>query len=254
MSPYPEWLHFVSWIGLSLAFICFLIIAADEIRRPQKMMVMNFVWPVTALYFGPLALWAYFRVATESTRQAEAVMRHGHSGETSREIERLESHPATPTQIAVGVSHCGAGCTLGDILAEWGIFLFGMNIVGEFGTKLLLDLLAAWSLGIVYQYFTIVPMRGLSAGQGIRAAIKADTISILAFEVGLFSWMALSYYVFFPAPHLRTNEAVTWFMMQIGMIIGFITAYPATKWLLNKGWKEKMPETPRAAHRLERVA
>jgi Domain of unknown function (DUF4396) len=29
-------------------------------------------------------------------------------------------------------------------------------------------------------------------------------------------------------------------MMQIGMIIGFFTAWPVNTWLIRKGWKEKM--------------
>jgi hypothetical protein len=30
-------------------------------------------------------------------------------------------------------------------------------------------------------------------------------------------------------------------MMQIGMIVGFFTSYPANLFLLKTGWKEKMP-------------
>ena len=31
-------------------------------RRPQKMFIMNLVWPITALYFSVFALWFYFRI------------------------------------------------------------------------------------------------------------------------------------------------------------------------------------------------
>ncbi|MHB1568375.1 MAG: DUF4396 domain-containing protein [Solirubrobacteraceae bacterium] len=34
--------------------------------------------------------------------------------------------------------------------------------------------------------------------------------------------------------------SAAWFMMQIGMIIGFFTAWPVNAWLIRKGWKEKM--------------
>jgi hypothetical protein len=38
--------------------------------------------------------------------------------------------------------------------------------------------LPQWSaLGIVFQYYAIVPMRGLSPGKGLVAAVKADTLS-----------------------------------------------------------------------------
>ena len=32
--------------------------------------------------------------------------------------------------IAVGASHCAAGCTLGDIIAEFGLFALGATIAG----------------------------------------------------------------------------------------------------------------------------
>jgi hypothetical protein len=41
-------------------------------------------------------------------------------------------------------------------------------------------------------------MRGLGLKDGLIAAAKADFISLSAFEVGLFSWIA---FVLFPAPH-----------------------------------------------------
>jgi len=47
-------------------------------------------------------------------------------------------------------------------------------------------------------------------------------------------------------------------MMQIAMLIGWATSYPANVWLLRKGWKEKMPMYPdqetMQEHRLPRAA
>ena len=53
------------------------------------------------------------------------------------------------------------------------------------------DLLLAYVLGLVFQYFAIAPMRNLSGWPGAKAAIQADTVSLVAFEVGMFAWMAL---------------------------------------------------------------
>lgn len=84
-------------------------------------------------------------------------------------------------------------------------------------------------------------MRGLSFGKGLMAAIRADTVSIALFEVGMFAWMNMTHYWLFPSPHLQSGMAGFWFMMQIAMIAGFLTALPANQWLIRKGWKEKMP-------------
>jgi hypothetical protein len=54
---HPEWLGILSLAYLSVSFACAGIINGDELRRPQTMMIMNFVWPITALYLGPAALW-----------------------------------------------------------------------------------------------------------------------------------------------------------------------------------------------------
>jgi hypothetical protein len=53
--------------------------------------------------------------------------------------------------------------------------------------------------------------------------------------------MALSRYVLFANPHLKPTEAIFWFMMQVGMVLGFLTAYPINIFLIKKGWKETMP-------------
>jgi Domain of unknown function (DUF4396) len=118
----------------------------------------------------------------------------------------------------------------------------GLTFAGMFGSRLIIDFVLAYAFGIVFQYLTIVPMRNLSFGKGVKAAIKADTISISMFELGMFGWMALVYFVLFPSPHLHPSGAVFWFMMQIAMMVGWAIAYPANVWLIKKGWKEKMPE------------
>jgi len=224
----------LAWISLAVAFACALVIAIDEVLRPQKMWIMNLVWPITALYFSLFGLWFYFLAGRAQSGSMEnnehAGMRHG-------------GPPPDPTwkQTALSTSHCGAGCTLGDIIAEFSIMGLGLTIAGSpLYASFAGDLLLAWLLGIAFQYFTIKPMRNLPPGQALVAALKADTWSILAFEVGLFSWMALTYFVFFPQPHLRPSQGLYWFMMQIGMVIGFFTSYPMNRLLLRWGVKEAM--------------
>jgi hypothetical protein len=102
-----------------------------------------------------------------------------------------------------------------------------------------IDFQFAYLLGLAFQYFAIAPMRHLSGWPGIKAAIKADTISLVAFEIGMFAWMAFSSQVLFQ-PKAEPTQAVYWFSMQIAMVIGFLTAYPANWWLIRKGLKEAM--------------
>jgi hypothetical protein len=39
---------------------------------------------------------------------------------------------------------------------------------------------------------------------------------------------------------VEVNSFEFWFMMQIAMIVGFMTSYPANWWLIKRGLKEKM--------------
>jgi hypothetical protein len=252
MPPYSDWLYLLSRAYLIFCVGCAAWIVLHEFVWPQKMAIMNIVWPITALYAGPLALWAYVRSGSKMTRVQMAIQQREAEAEVQRSSVSRTTGQSSPTreQIAVAVSHCGAGCALGDIVGEWWVFAMVLSWAGgEFLTRLVLDFILAWLFGILFQYFTIAPMRGLSFGKGVRQAIRADTLSIVAFQVGMFGWMALTYYVFFPSPHLRVNEAVFWFMMQIGMMAGFVTSYPANVFLLKQGWKEKMPQYK---HEMER--
>ena len=144
--------------------------------------------------------------------------------------------------VAVGDSHCGAGCTLGDIIGSpTVVFLLGWKILGLFLlAKYVVNYALAYIFGIAFQYCSIKPMQNLSVGQGIKEAIKADTLSLTAFQVGLFGWMAIMQLVLFPGEKLHPNHVTYWFLMQIGMILGFITAYPLNWWLIKRGTKEAM--------------
>lgn len=227
----PGWLTALAWAALAVAFASTAWIGYDIYARGyrQHMKVMEAVWPVTGLYFGPVAVIAYRAWG----RPASARWQREHG-----------DPPAKPgyASTATGVSHCGAGCTLGDIIAELAIFGLGATVAGlALGAEYIADYVAAVALGIVFQYFAIAPMRGLSLRKGLVEAAKADVASLTAFEIGLFGWMALMFFVFFPAPHhLRPDSPVYWFLMQIGMIIGFFTAWPVNGWLIRNGIKEAM--------------
>ena len=227
------WLVAVSWASLALASASAALILDDVYRRRyrQRMGIMEAVWPITALYFGPLAVCGYARWGRPASRRW--LEQHGR--------DEPPKKPAWATY-AVGVSHCGAGCTLGDIVAELTIFALGATIAGEtLLAEYLGDYVLAVGLGLVFQYFAIAPMRGLGVREGLVAATKADVLSLSAFEVGLFGWMATMAFVFYPAPHhLRPDSPVYWFLMQVGMIIGFGTAYPINVWLIRRGIKEAM--------------
>lgn len=230
----PEWLHLVAIISLVVAGICFLIIVWDLVSgNKQKMWIMNLVWPITALYAGPLALIGYFKAGRLST--SKKMEEHEKGGGQSPGMQKPFWQKA-----AVGSTHCGAGCSLGDLVAEWVLFaspivIFGNKMFGEW----LLDFVLAYLFGIAFQYFSIKPMKDLSPREGLWAAIKADTLSLTAWQAGMYGWMAISMFLIFKH-EIPQNDPVFWFLMQIAMLTGFLTSYPVNWWLITKGIKEAM--------------
>jgi hypothetical protein len=242
----PAWLHQLSITYLLLGAVCAVMIAIDEARDAQHMWIMNVVWPVTALFGTAWVVWQYFNYGRLST--------HANMHAARLRKEEPPNKRETPFYIMVanGALHCGSGCTLGDIVAEWLVFAvptvavaFGYHSL--FGERIfavwVVDYIFAYVFGILFQYFTIAPMRDLSFGAGIIAAIKADTLSLTAWQVGMYGFMAFAYFYIFRGiigVDLRTDTVEFWFMMQIAMVFGFLTAYPVNWWLIRSGIKEEM--------------
>ncbi|MGE0811751.1 MAG: DUF4396 domain-containing protein [Vicinamibacterales bacterium] len=228
MTVPARWLFVVASLSLAAAVLSTLVVAVDIAGgRRQRMWIMNVVWPLTALWSGPLGLYAYFTVGRAPAAGGR------------REVPAREK--AFWQQVAVGATHCGSGCTLGDLLAEALVTIVPVTLLGSHvaGTWAI-DLGLAFLLGIAFQYFTIAPMRHLGVRDGLAAALKADTASLLAWQLGMYGWMALSLFVWFSSETLPKGGPTFWFMMQLAMVAGFLTSYPVNWWLLRTGLKEPM--------------
>ncbi len=233
----PAWLHILSIIMLVTGVGLAMVVAADLFRHPQKMWIMNIVWPVTMLFGTVLSLWAYYRFGRMAAKDSSA-----------------DSQEETPfaVKVAKGATHCGSGCTLGDICAEW-LALFAPAVALWFGWQSLfsekifavwvVDYIFAFLFGIAFQYFTIKPMRDVGPGQALLQAVKADFLSLTAWQLGMYGFMAVAHFWIFKqllGVRLEVATPEFWFMMQIAMIFGFLTSYPVNWWLLRKGIKEAM--------------
>lgn len=234
-GTFPSWLHVVSTASIVLALVCAAIIVIDEVRHPQKMGVMNAVWPLTALFGSVSWLAAYFlwgRNVPDSN------------------VANVEQPFAAV--VMKGTSHCGAGCALADIVVEWAAYMFPAIAVwfgwhGFFAEKTFAvwipDFLVAFLLGIQFQYSSIKPMRELSPLQALRAAVKADIASITAWQLGMYGMMAAIQFLWFRRVYGGIASVASpefWFAMQIAMLAGFATSYPVNWWLIRLGVKEKM--------------
>lgn|SRR5699024_519404 len=230
------WLEVISWIAIVIGILQVLLITIDVIRYPQRMMpIMNIVWPLTGLYFPIIGIWAYYKMGRDK-EQANHKMdgkhhNHGHSNHQKKPFWQ---------SVFVSTTHCSSGCSLGDMIGAPLVFYTGFLIAGSMLlTDYVVEFILAYIFGIAFQYYGMGFQKHNQPGKALKDAIKADTWALICFEIGMFGWMALAYYVFFvemPEP----NTVVFWFMMQLAMMLGFCTSYPANWVLVKKGIKHAM--------------
>ncbi|OYY79665.1 MAG: hypothetical protein B7Y43_00975 [Sphingomonas sp. 28-62-20] len=232
MAAFPLWLHIVAIASLVIAAGCAVAITLDVRRFPPKMPIMALVWPITALFGSVIWLGLYYAFG--------------------RNRGKPPDETPMPIAVAKAASHCGAGCTLGDLIVEWAAFAWP-GLAVAFGWRhwteekmiavWIPDYIVAFAIGVAFQYFTIAPMRGLSPGEGIVEAAKADFLSIGSWQIGMYGVMAIGQFLWFAPAYggiAEVNTPEFWFLMQLAMLGGFATAYPTNWWLIRAGVKEKM--------------
>lgn len=231
-----------------------LYILFDLRRHPQPMPIMQSVWVLTGLWAGTLGLWLYRRMGRT---------RHAASGRMTHRMEmpgtvrtmppraepemgRMSAAEEIPERkprwqsVVRSTLHCGAGCTLADLIGEGFLYFVPVAVGGSFVLGgWVVDYLLALALGIYFQYAAIRSMRKISGPKALEQALKADFLSLTAWQVGMYGWMALTIALW---PELM-SERMTWsfwFCMQIGMLCGFLCSYPVNVLLIRNGIKNTM--------------
>ena len=144
--------------------------------------------------------------------------------------------------VVLSTLHCGAGCTLADIVGEWFLFFVPVAIGGSIlaGTWVV-DYLLALAFGIGFQYAAIRGMeRTLPRCEAIRRAAKADILSLTAWQAGMYGWMAVAIFALNGGEAMPRTSFVFWFSMQVAMACGFLVALPVNILLIRAGIKKGM--------------
>ncbi|MDP9411278.1 MAG: DUF4396 domain-containing protein [Actinomycetota bacterium] len=221
----PGWLTAVSWVYVGLALLCAAAILYDVYGRGyrQRVRVMEAVWPITALYFGPLALPAYYRWGRPRSEKWQK--EHGSIPEKG-----------LPAAAATGGTPGGAASAIGHVVGVPLVVFSGLTIAGEaLWVMILLIAVIATVLLFAFEYFfSTVPARGLPSGEGLGVALLIAFVTVLAFDVGMGGWMLVMHFLLFMPP---LTDVTFLFLMQVGLILGFLTGYPAVLWLVRRGTK-----------------
>ena len=225
----PPWAEAIASSLLLMGVTCAIYMVWEMVRHPPQMAVMRYVWPLCALFSGPLLICFYRHYAGPHADDAPFA-----------------------AKVAKGTLHCGAGCALADLICEnLAHYVPGVLAYFGLGTIFSTEIFAVWTMdyvfalltGIVFQYFAIAPMRDLSVGEGVMAAAKADVLSLTSWQVGMYGLMGLAHFILFPAfvgDKVDAGSPVFWAAMQMAMLAGFASAYFPNWFLIRSGLKEEM--------------
>ncbi|QIK67842.1 DUF4396 domain-containing protein [Nocardioides sp. HDW12B] len=207
----PDWVTPIAWIFLVLAVVSAVVITVDVARgRRHGSVAADLVWVAAALYLGPAAVVLHRR---HVARTADA----------TRDSEPSPAEVGLPGGGASAVAHLvGVPLVIASGLTIAGIDLWVMIIViGVLAVALLLG-------------YELLAGRAHGAGRRppLARAAGAAVLTVLAFDVGMGGWMVVLHYNELMPP---ATEGSFWFLMQLGILLGLLTGYPAARWLVERG-------------------
>lgn len=238
----------ISKVFIVIGILSALSITIDILKHPQKEMpIMNLVWPINGLWAGIFGVWAYFTIGKNRKMDMSGMdmsnMKMDDMDMKDMDMGNMKMSDNKYSSFWQGVVadtlHCGAGCSLADLIGPWLFLVFPFTIFNNytFG-EWTLDYFLALLTGVTFQYAAISPMMNEKGPKIWLRALKIDFLSLTSWQVGMYGWMALVIFVWFGRLSPSTPEF--WFMMQIAMCCGFITAYPVNWWLVKVGIKMGM--------------
>ena len=214
-SAVPDWLTPVAWTYIALSLLSVAFIAADIYlgRRRHDGVATEWVWITSALYLGPFAIPVYLS-----------------RGRTYASSTAVDGSARQTNETAIAVLPGGGASAVAHLIAVPLVVAVGWTIAG----------LAMWPMIIIIAILVTVMLAvygriasgsstGGTRGLSIGAAIVAALITVAAFDIGMVGWMLLLHFNDAMPP---VTESTFWFLMQIGVILGLLTGYPAVKWLL----------------------
>ena len=218
-SAVPDWLTPVAWTYITLSLLSAAIIAFDiyVLRRRHLGVATELVWIASALYLGPFAIPVY--------------LRSGRANPTSAAVNERTGGEAEATAIAVLPG--GGASAVAHLIAVPFVVAVGWTIAGMamWPMILVIAVLVTVMLAIYERVASRGPQSGRSGGVSVGSALAAAVITVVAFDVGMVGWMLLLHFNNLMPP---VTDSTFWFLMQMGVILGLLTGYPAVSWLLRR--------------------
>jgi hypothetical protein len=210
-SRVPEWLTPIAWayIAASLITAAYLTYDIYVRRHRHNSLAEELVWVTSGLYLGPVA----------------AVLYHLYGRTTGRAADAKSDNQPTAIQGLPG----GGASAVSHLIGVPLVLASGLTIAGiDLWVMILTIAVLASALLFVYERTAVGFTQSAPARSSVAAAAAAAVLTVLAFDIGMGGWMLLLHFnEYMPA----ATEGSFWFLMQIGIVLGLVTGYPAVKWL-----------------------
>src|SRR5665213_4519157 len=221
--PYDYFL--IAWFAL--AAISTVYVAIDQFRNNPEPSVMRWGFILVTLYMGPFGLLLYV-LADKDPRP----------GEHEQFISPLWKQGVGST------IHCVAGDATGIILAA--------VITASLGLPMWLDLiveyLAGFSFGLfIFQSLCMKEMMGGTYWENVRKSFLPEFISMNAMMAAMAPVMSFLM-MGRDMRAMEPTELVFWAVMSLGVMAGFVLAYPFNIWMVKRQLKHGlMTERPKGS-------
>ncbi|MDQ2929989.1 MAG: DUF4396 domain-containing protein [Gemmatimonadota bacterium] len=209
-------IDYVVYLWLAVALVSAAYVAYDQFRHNPEATVMKWGFVLVTLYLGPIGLLLYVLADKEPRPNTH------------------EAFVAPLWKQGVGSTvHCVAGDATGIILAAIVTAVLGLPMWAD----LLIEYVAGFLFGLlIFQALFMRAIMGGTYAQNVRRSFIPELVSMNA----MMSGMAPVMLMLMMGRDMRAmwpGEPLFWFVMSMGVIVGFGIAYPVNVWLVARKLK-----------------
>ena len=218
----------VAWFLLAAVSTAY--VAWDQFRNNPEPTVMKWGFILVTLYMGPLGLLLYV-------------------------LADKEPRPGTHERFTAALWKQGIGSTIHCVAGDATGIILAAAITATLGLPMRVDLVVEYAAGFafglfIFQSLFMKEMMGGSYLENVRKTFLPEFISMNAMMAGMapvmsFLMMGRDMRAMVP------TELLFWGVMSLGVIAGFIVAYPVNVWMVERGLKHGLMTERRPGSRFD---
>jgi manganese oxidase len=205
-----------AWSWLGLAAVSTLYVAVDQFRGNPEARVMKWGWILVTLYMGPIGLLLYV-------------------------LSDKEPAPGTHEEFVKPLWKQGVGSTVHCVAGDATGIIAAAAVTATLGLPMWLDLIVEYLAGFAFGLFIFQAlfMKSMMGGTYLKALRRTFVPEWLSMNM-MMAGMAPTMIFLMMGRDMRAmqpTEPVFWFVMSLGVVVGFAVAYPVNVWMVARNLK-----------------